>query len=114
MVSKGAGVPPPPLPPPPPAVAVVVVVVIDDDTADDPGGPSSALMVAELSLSMLRRLPWEAESGLLEVREEEGGRPEAPGVVLSASRSRAAATALDGSSPAGRSARGQSQCVCTS
>lgn len=53
--------------------------------ADEPGGPSSALMVAELSLSMLRRLPWEADSGLLEAREEEGGRPEAPGVVLSVS-----------------------------
>ena len=72
------------------AVVVVVVVTVDAAVAEEPGGPSSALMVAELSLSMLRRLPCEAESGLLEASEADGGRPEAPGVVLSASLSRTA------------------------
>lgn len=38
-------------------VGAVVTVVVAAAADNEPGGPSSALMVAELSLSMLRRLP---------------------------------------------------------
>lgn len=60
------------------AMEVLVLEVVADM---DPGGPSSALMVAELSLSILRRLPCDAESGLLEDRDPGGSGSMVPGIT---------------------------------
>lgn len=68
-------------------VGAVVTVVVAAAADNEPGGPSSALMVAELSLSMLRRLPWEADKVLLEAREPGGGKPRELDKVASASLS---------------------------